>query len=227
MMRRMWTLLRSTAWAALGAGAVALVVGSCTAANPDYDPFSEGGMPPIGDMRPPPHADLRMPPPPKPDMAPPPQCHDRACESSTVSGVCVNGKLLADRTCPTSSTCKAGYCQVPPLAPPSTQGTACTSEVQCNFLPNTSDTSCEPFIVGGAAVWVCASRVGDGGSGASCTNGAECRSGYCIDSAGTCFRACSGSDTDCPVRNGTRLKCRAATIRVEGVLVTANSCVLP
>jgi hypothetical protein len=212
---------------------VALASLGCTDVNPDYigdgggaaDLSTAGGA----DLRHKPH-DLALPS--LPDLVPPPVCMptERRCAmADAVSESCVSGQYALDRTCPMQSTCKAGYCQVPPFVG-TEQGNSCNSESGCAFQIDNQADSCEPFVVDPQTKKVelhCAAAVGAGASNSMCTSGSDCRSGFCIAAKGTCFRACNGSDFDCPNRNGVKTVCRAVTIVVEGVDVMTNSCVAP
>jgi hypothetical protein len=82
---------------------------------------------------------------------------------------------------------------------------------------------CQPFVKnGGDVTWACAPPIGNGIVGQKCSHGADCRSGFC-GSNGTCFRACAFV-TDCP-NSGGPYACTPVQITVEGVPVTANSCI--
>jgi hypothetical protein len=213
-------------------GALALILCSaagCTAANPDYRAPDASTPMMHQDMALPLHPDLSMLPP-SPDLSMPPECTgtDRSCTvDGTASEQCANNSFQIDRTCPADSTCLGGYCQVPPNN--GVEGNPCASETDCAAASNLAD-SCQPYVIdpqaNPPAEWHCGSAVGDGASGSACTDGSNCRSGFCIADKSTCFRACT-DDFDCPFRNGVKTVCLPETITVEGVAVTANSCVNP
>jgi hypothetical protein len=203
----------------------------CTAANPDYVP-PDGSVGTQRDLAMGKHVDLAMQLAPDLSMPPPPACQgaDRSCTpDSAASELCANSSFQIDRTCPGGSMCQGGYCQVPPPGPDGIVGNPCTSEADCAAVSNLAD-SCQPFVVDPNAdppvEWHCASSVGDGASGTKCQDGSTCRSGFCIAATSTCFRACT-DDLDCPVRLGVKTVCRPEMITVEGVAVTANSCIFP
>jgi hypothetical protein len=169
------------------------------------------------------------------DMSIVPACTDgaRRCGAND-SEVCVGGVFQPDRLCPSASMCAttgqaAGYCAPPPMS-----NTGVGNGCDFGFGPQenlcfstTADTnSCQPFVddpVAGTVTWVCDKPVGTGVPGAACTAGAQCRSGFC-GSNGTCFRACQ-NDNDCPRTAGVTFQCMDVQITVEGVTVTASSCV--
>jgi hypothetical protein len=207
------------AWPAF---AFALIAG-CTADNPDYiAPGSDGGDRDLSMKR---RADLSGEP---RDFATPGQClpGQRQCEVNfTASESCVGGTFQEDRLCPFASTCVAGYC-APPAPNGTTQGDPCGTELPCATVA-ALQYGCQPFVdPNGTVVFRCAQWVGMGASGSACQSGADCRSGFCIAATGTCFRACM-HDSDCPIRMNVQTVCRQETILVEGVPVTAGSCIFP
>ncbi len=206
---------------------IAGLAAGCTAENPDYaGPVGDGGAT-VHDMAKggPPDGKMQQ----KVDLVMGTQCQagDRQCVlGSAIAEACVNGVFQPDRVCPVSSDCQDGHCQVPGDNG-TTQGDNCSSESQCATSQQTIGYSCEPFVVDLQKVeFHCAHAFGQGGSGAACKTGADCRSGFCLPGRNTCFRACFG-DQDCPFHDGQKTVCRPITISVEGVMVTANSCVLP
>lgn len=217
-----WVIMKRSAVAWL-----ALLV-SCTAPNPLFvaeDGFGGGGGVDGGlvDL-----ANVDLTTRPSPDMAGVCRPEDRAClATDTISAACVGGQLVIDRRCPADSSCRGGYCTPPPEDTPpagSPCGIGGPQDSQCW----SSSYACQPFVTSPAqrsVGWVCARAVGQGLPGAPCTSGGQCRSGFC-GSNGTCFHACQ-SVFDCPNQNGpgTRLKCSAVQIVVEGVPITAKSCI--
>lgn len=192
--------------AASTASLVVALIAACTAPNPDYSADGSATT----------------------DLASTCAAGPRTCQSSA-SAACVNGSYVIERNCPTGSECVGGYCHAPPVAA-FPIGIACSSETQCYFSPMTYNDACAPFVVGpGRIEFHCAGKLGDGGSGSPCTvANPQCRSGFCIGSLHTCFRSCFANvDADCPVKGGIQLVCRPVSIRVEGVDVTADSCVFP
>lgn len=144
------------------------------------------------------------------------------------SQVCKGGTFVNDRVC-ADSKCADGLCQ-PPAAGTGTLGDPC--DVDQGFGPGPSETictqggstnSCEPFLTStGEVAWVCGRQVGMGFPGTKCTQGSECRSGFC-GTNGYCYRACKGQ-LDCPQGGPTVFLCVPVDITVEGKKVTANSC---
>lgn len=212
-----------------GTAALAFLVCGCTSANPYYvgessadGSFSLDGGERDGAQGQPDQARAR-------DFAA--ACSDgqRSCGNLPQrSEVCAAGEPTADRACPAASSCVSGYCQAPPMTgggdgqPCDQNTTGMPLEGDCtNF---TTDLSCQPFVdpADKMVAWVCARHVGPGLPGDSCTSGKTCRSGFC-GANGTCFRGCLLS-TDCP-NNGKLLKCAPVAITVEGVMVTAGSCI--
>jgi hypothetical protein len=167
-----------------------------------------------------------------PDLAPACVEGARSCASATTSAVCQGGAIAADRVCPADSTCQDGVCTAPPDGPGAI-GRSCDdfggpSENACFSGGAMPVPSCQPFVVddpGQPAVeWVCGRPVGDGGPGAPCTSGAQCRTGFCTGK-GICFRSCR-TVGDCPTpQPGRVFGCDAVTLVVDGVSVTAGSCV--
>jgi hypothetical protein len=211
-MRGIWTL--------------ALLCAACTAANPNYHGGggnggggaggSGGGGGSGGDMAGP--VDLSG------NMGP---CTagERKCADATASDRCEAGMFVLDRACPSASECASTYC-APPAAMPLTQiGQRCdvggAADSQCQ-ASRTLLLACQPFVNPSTKMvqWFCDKPVGAGTAGAACTNGAQCRSGFC-GSNGTCFRACVTA-VDCPVATQ---KCDTVEIVVEGVRVQTGSCV--
>jgi hypothetical protein len=144
----------------------------------------------------------------------------RDCLGAGASAFCDSGRLAVDRTCPAQSSCAATYC-VPPASKPLTQvGERCDvgggpREGLCRA--NLADMlSCQPFVAGSRLAFYCDSAVGTGGAGTRCTQGSECRSGFCADN-GYCFAGCQ-SDAECPVR------CASVHITVEHVTESTKSC---
>jgi hypothetical protein len=198
-------------------------VAACVADNPYYSPSTEMDLAGVAPM------DLSSAAPGDLSMSSP-MCTDgkRACSGSKAeSVVCESGMFVADRMCPTGSTCADGVCGLP-ASGPNNSGRSCMSVIggatatlcfQGAMMPV---PDCQPFVQMGSIVWECAPPVGNGGVGVSCTKGAECRSGFC-GSNGTCYRACVFA-TDCP-NSGGKWVCSPVQISVEGVQTTANSCV--
>jgi hypothetical protein len=154
----------------------------------------------------------------------------RSCISTPIeaSESCLNGTFVPSRPCPSASTCMDGYCQPPPAASTG-QGTPCDTnngqplENDCSSLSQVQP-SCEPFVnpADKSVSWFCDDPVGVGLPGSPCTSGKQCRTGFC-GSNGTCFRGCV-TDMDCP-NNGRQLVCQTVDIEVEGVKVSAQSCI--
>jgi len=153
----------------------------------------------------------------------------RMCATNPVaSQTCENGHFTSDRLCPEGDVsvldaqCNAGYCE-PPVGSSPCDVTGGPSEDYC-FNAVGMDHSCQPFVnpQSKAISWSCAVIVGQGASGDACTKGSQCRSGFC-GSNGTCFRPCNGNG-NCPQSN-IPLSCKKVTFTVEGVTVSANSCV--
>jgi hypothetical protein len=199
----------------------ACALGGCTALNPDFDAGLDDGV--VGSVGPGHDAGPR----PRDFAVPPVACSGaRGCLSSSLAGVCKEGTLQTDRTCPMGSSCDGGHCQSPPLAPGTPVGMPCVSEEQCYYSPQTSGYSCQPFVNRSGMVEMrCADRLGDGGSGATCATNADCRSGFCLDNK-ECFRLCT-TDSDCPKHGNTHLVCRQFTLHVEGATTSVLSCTTP
>jgi hypothetical protein len=171
-----------------------------------------------------------------PDLAHGTQCTagQRRCVSSpsTASELCDNGNYAIDRKCPYGSSAKSGAdCQSDYCAPPTTDGTtSCDTggplEQICSGPANSApDFTCQPFITNaqshGVEWWCAIAAVAGGGvAGSACQSGADCRTGYC-GSNGTCYWACQVSG-DCPTFG---MQCSAVTINVEGLALSAPSCV--
>jgi hypothetical protein len=203
-----------------------LFVAACTTDNPLYSPSAGmdlASSTPRDLSSASPAADLAM---------PPTGCTEgkRGCTADkTRSVVCQMGTFVADRKCPTGSVCAEGYCGLPPPGA-NNSGQSCAdptggqSAVFCFSGASMPLPDCEPFVQSGAAVWECAPPVGQGSAGTVCAAeaGNLCRSGFC-GSNGTCFRACELA-TDCPTVGGP-WACSAVKIIVEGLAVTANSCI--
>jgi hypothetical protein len=149
----------------------------------------------------------------------------RGCVGAGASGVCMNGTLSPDRTCPAGSTCAGTVCGPPASNPASPQtGQRCDvrggpEEQQCMALLS-ANLSCQPFVDVALhkLVWICDSAVGTGGSGAHCSHGADCKSGICGPN-GLCFVGCH-TDLEC----GVGLKCNSIDVTVEGVTQSEKSC---
>jgi hypothetical protein len=219
----------------LGLAVATLSLVSCTADNPLYSPERTGdlGSLPSGDLAGQKPGDLAGVPD-KADLAQPNMSctgDERGCLAGA-SARCEAGMLKQDRQCPMSSQCQSGYCQ-PPAPSSNNVGKACSSmgiasEALCvNGISGggTTAPSCQPFFVAGTSdpKWVCAAPIGAGLPGIACTQGSQCRSGFC-GSNGTCFRACF-SVGDCPTSGNVNWKCVAVNIAVEGRSVSAQSCV--
>lgn len=199
---------------------------SCTVDNPLYTPGPDAGGPLPG------RVDLSGTAPPdlavgvQVDLAPPSgTCSDRTC-SSVGSEACVNGVPVPDRTCPEASSCSNGYCQ-PPAMSGDLVGRNCDliapSETLC-LASNNTTTSCQPFVdASDTVLWRCAHAVGAGAVGTMCSQGNQCRSGFC-GSNGTCFRPCA-SLADCPTSGQGKRVCSEVSIVVEGKKVSAKSCI--
>jgi hypothetical protein len=148
----------------------------------------------------------------------------RDCLGAGASAFCSGGSLALDRTCPAQSTCVATYCAPPASKPLSQVGERCDvgggpRESLCRA--NLAEMlSCQPFVAGGTRLqFYCDTSVGPGGAGTRCTQGSECRSGFCADNR-YCFAGCQ-SDLDCPARP---LHCVSVHITVEGVTESTKSC---
>lgn len=198
--------------------AVLLLVAGCTARNPDYAGAGGG-------------ADLLGTPP--PDLAsavldlsgPMGACSagDRRCAGTVASDRCEGGMFVLDRTCPKGSQCMNAYCAPPPPMPVSEVGQRCDTigggpqQIACTAQ---SGLSCQPFVVPGtdAVRWYCAGAVGTFAAGIPCTQGSQCPSGFCTN--GTCFEACQQAGPG----SGCALRCVSVDLVVEGVKVSAKSC---
>jgi hypothetical protein len=197
-----------------------LFVVACTVDNPLYTPSVSSANPDLLGVV----TDLAS----TSDLAKP-GCVDgkRACTGmKTESVLCENGTFVADRTCPSGSSCGDGYCGVPSAGSNNT-GLSCDGPSGPNATLCFNGASmplpdCQPFVQAGAIVWACAAPVGNGIVGTMCTQGSKCRSGFC-GSNGTCFRAC-GVGSDCPTSVG-KWVCSPVKITVEGVDTTVHGCV--
>jgi hypothetical protein len=221
----------------LGIGLI-LALASCTVDNPLYTPGVSGDLAGTTDLAGTKLGDLSFPAD-KSDLADPAcMIGQRACLASGSAG-CHMGTFVKDRTCPTGSACTTGYCQAPPPA---------TNNVGKDCAPTATPTeslcvaglsggepskipSCQPFLdpnggdIGKGVHWVCAPPIGTGISGTPCTEGSQCRSGFC-GSNGTCFRSCITA-ADCPAGNpGGGWTCSVVSITVEGSMLMASSCVM-
>jgi hypothetical protein len=207
-------------------GVAALLLCGCTVSNPLFNGGLgvDGGQHDIG--QPQPGHDLA----PGPDLAAQCQPGERACSTTATaaSARCEGGKFAADRLCPSQSVCMTGYCQPPPQNPGGGAGDPCDGnggprENDCTFFSQL--LSCQPFVDPASKMvsWVCDNEVGMGLPGATCTKGGQCRTGFC-GSNGTCYRGCLSAQ-DCPINGGVVLQCAPVSITVEGVSVTANSCI--
>ncbi|HZS37846.1 MAG TPA: hypothetical protein VFF06_13505 [Polyangia bacterium] len=218
-----------------GPAALGLLLCACTVANPSYvgDGADGGGITfPDGsvlghDGGSGGHVDLASGG--QPDLTSLCTGGTRSCVSSPVqaSEVCAGGQVVVDRACPTASVCDTGYCAPPPQGSngegdPCDQNQGMPLESNCTAI--TTDLSCQPFVdpMDKSVSWTCAQHVGPGLPGQACTSGKQCRTGFC-GSNGTCFRGCFLT-VDCP-NNGKPLTCTQVTIEVEGVMVTAGSCI--
>jgi hypothetical protein len=224
--------------------ALSLLAFGCTVENPNYAGAGGGGGIGGGGGQPGVDGGGQPQPPdlsqgtdagnlPSPDLAPP-ACNDgeRSCVDSpaVASQVCAQGQLSTSRVCPagivqnsSGPTCMNGYCQPPDNGLDCAQMGGPSDDPCFNNLG--VEFTCQPFVDAQAqgASWFCAGAVGMGASGAPCQNDNECRSGFC-GSNGTCFRACSFAQ-DCPQQQGPPLRCKPVTIEVEGIQVTATSCI--
>lgn len=217
---------------------VILALAACTADNPLYTPGISGDLAGSSDLQGQKDVDLAGPPN-KVDMAGPMACMigERTCLANNAAG-CRMGAFVKDRTCPTGSTCADGHCAAPS---PGTNnlgkncaptGTPTESLCVAGVSGGSASTipSCEPFIdpaapTDGKVVWACAPPIGMGVSGTPCTEGSQCRSGFC-GSNGTCFRSCITA-ADCPSSgSGGGWKCSVVSITVEGSMLMASSCVM-
>jgi hypothetical protein len=151
---------------------------------------------------------------------------------SPTSVLCTSGMFVKDRVCPfgngssQGAVCQNGYC-----APPTTNGTtSCGTggplEQVCEQMGSgtAKPFSCQPFISNPSTPtvdWWCAvaANKGAGVAGSSCTKDSDCHTGFCA-SNGTCFWSCQ-STGDCL---SATLTCKAVTIKVEHVQVSATSC---
>jgi hypothetical protein len=208
---------------------VALASG-CTANNPNYVGDVDGGFgSDFGGIR---FDGGKHDGPGSPDLAGS-ACTDgqRRCATGA-SEICLSSMFQVDRMCPSMSMCHEGYCQPPPTSPTSQIGASCENmfsgsgpqENQC--LLNLQDKlSCMPFFdpTAGGIVWRCDHEIGMGLPGTPCTMGAQCRSGFCGSNL-TCFRACQ-SDQDCPQTQTQSTRCMTVSIVVEGMQVSAQSCI--
>jgi hypothetical protein len=211
-------------------GCAALAMAACTVDNPLYTPLSFADL--AGTDRQVSPFDLAGV---TGDLATP-ACMpgERAC-SATASDACVNGTFVAERVCPVGAVpvCAAGHCLAPPAMAGAVIGKPCTvggkpSEAFCvGGGTAVNQPSCEPFVDPSndkVIDWLCAPRVGTGVPATPCTSGSTCRSGYCGNN-GTCFRSCV-TVADCPSQTTvTTWNCAPVMIEVEGLSVTANSCI--
>src|SRR3954471_5392775 len=139
----------------------ALILVACTAPNPSFvGPTLDGGMTdgnPPGDGSPGDGLGST-------DMAAVCSGDQRQCLASTGSASCAGGQFMLDRKCPTSSTCKTGYCQPPAVSTMTAEGHGCApgpgpQENACLNTggpgPSADPLSCQPFIGATKAVsWV-------------------------------------------------------------------------
>jgi hypothetical protein len=203
---------------------------ACTANNPffsgggggDGGSNNDSGIPGDGSM---PGKDMR---PGGTDMTQGCMPGARECVASTqasASVICEGGSFKADRVCPGGSDCAQGYCE-PPMPDGSGLGEFCSTENDCSQI--SLELSCEPFVDPNTKEvhWFCGHRVGAGGSGAPCTGGDVCRTGFC-GVTGSCIRTCV-SDFDCPqtAPAGHVFRCLDDTFNVEGVTLTVSTCQL-
>jgi len=215
-----------------GAATFALLA-ACTSPNPNWE-FASGG----GDAGTDgsfvtdggPHDGPAM------DLEPVCMPGQRTCLAQSGSADCDQGQFKLDRKCPNMSMCMTGYCQPPPQSSTSSIGVTCdvggsAAPRENDCFPMTGGTantlSCQPFVDPATkkVSWFCDDQVGTGLPGTACTQGDQCRSGFC-GSNGTCFRACL-DQMDCPLMGSTGLlyRCELVDIVVEGVKVTAKSCI--
>lgn len=212
---------------------IALVGASCTAANPLYTPSADlGDAGTLGEVdfsTNVPGPDLATP---GPDLSAPVCTEGKRSCLSVGSAICEASTLVLDRTCPQASTCADGYCQPPPLSPNGVGKSCATAgaanENLCTIgSSGNNPPSCQPFVDDASGslkvVWHCARAVGAGLPSTPCTDGAQCRSGFC-GSNGTCFRACA-SELDCPSSGQGKRVCEEVEILVEGLAVKAKSCI--
>jgi hypothetical protein len=139
--------------------------------------------------------------------------NQRVCPTATQSGHCDSTlNAVADRHCPTGSTCMGGYCQPPGGAAACTSTSDCGGSLVCGLYSNSTHTG---------LVGYC-SNSGPGGAGlyADCTRDSDCGSDFCaMRSNGLfeCSQPCSGtSSAQCP---GAANNCRpiASPSTVEGI----------
>jgi hypothetical protein len=206
--------------------ALVLLLAACTAPNPNYaGPGGDGDGGAGSD------AGITDDLGPQPDLTPACNAGDRLCLANTGSAACVDGHYVLDRKCPPDSVCAAGYCQAPPMSPATLVGQGCDlggGPQENNCFSQVDTLSCQPFVSNGGptdVTWICDKAVGQGLPGSACTQGSDCRSGFC-GSNGTCFRTCQ-TNADCPFQGNTpnRFNCSNVTIVVEGVTVMAKSCI--
>ena len=138
----------------------------------------------------------------------PTECDIAACEAMNQwcgAGPECRDKLTNGEECNRDLECISGFCdtaQTTGLTPSAGAAglcfEACCSDTDCGsgefcYGPGTGARSCirpRPGLATGRTA------VGSGGAGASCSTGAECRSGRCDGAAG-CFAAC-GQSSECP-----------------------------
>lgn len=154
-----------------------------------------------------------------PDAHPPdaaPLCtsaNQRVCPTSTKSGHCDSTlSAVADRDCPSGSTCMGGYCQPPSGAAACTSTNNCNAPLVCALYSNSTHTG---------LVGYCSNpRPGGAGLYADCTSDLTCGSDFCAMRSGgllECAEPCSGTGGQvCP---GAASNCRpiASPTTIEGI----------
>jgi hypothetical protein len=129
----------------------------------------------------------------------------RQC-SGQVAQVCVPANsatsYVADRTCPTGSTCQSGLC-----VGGQSCTTTCENDKVCSVLVAAGGTSLGNY---------CITRVGT--RTGACGKDADCASGVCLKQ-GICYRACR-KRADCVL-----LDCGELTLTINGVQGKIQGCV--
>jgi len=152
-----------------------------------------------------------MPDGPPPDAAP--LCtsaNQRVCSRSTQSAYCDSTlNAVADRDCPSGSTCMGGYCQPPSGAAACTSTNNCNAPLVCALYSNSTHTGLVGF---------CSNPRGAAGLYADCTRDLDCGSNFCaMRSNGLleCSEPCT-SGTQCPGA-ATNCKAIASPTTIEGI----------
>jgi len=128
-----------------------------------------------------------------------------ACQAG-VAVVCAEAGASQERKCP-QGLCSDGHCQLP-----ATNLRTCTSSADCY------PWVCTLLLDGGYPKRYCAAGVGGSSSPTPCNSGFDCATGLCTQQ-GLCYHACNDSH-QCP----SSYSCSSASVMVEGIKVSANSC---